>query len=95
MKKKFLSAIALMTCFTSLFSVTACNFGGSGNGGSTNGSTITVDPLTVAELGQGFNETYLPDKGSIKQYSGRVDIALDFEGTVKGWEALEKEYERL
>ena len=96
MKKKFLSAIALMTCFTSLFSVTACNFGGgSGDGDSANGSTIAVNPLTVAELGEGFNEAYLPDKASIKQYSGRVDIALDFEGTVKGWEALEKEYERL
>lgn len=97
MKKKFLSAIVLMTCFTSVFSMTACMGGGntseSGAGGSTN--TITVDPLTAGELGAGFNATYLPDKASIKQFSGKIDIALDFEGTQKGWEALAKEYERL
>ena len=96
MKKRFLSAIALMTCFTSVFSMTACMGGGDSTdstGGSTN--TITVDPLKVEELGAGFNATYLPDKASIKQYSGKIDIALDFEGTQKGWEALAKEYERL
>ena len=96
MKKKLLSAIALMTCFTSVFSMTACMGGGDSTdstGGSTN--TITVDPLKVEELGAGFNATYLPDKASIKQYSGKIDIALDFEGTQKGWEALAKEYERL
>ena len=104
MKKKLFSAIALLTCFTSVFSMAACNLGGTGNGGNGgtsdsgnggNGGTITVDPLTAAELGEGFNETYLPDKASIKQYSGKIDIALDFEGTVSGWDALAAEYERL
>ena len=100
MKKKLFSAIALMTCFTSLFGMTACGVGGGtsegGNSGSGNtGSTISVNPLTVAELGEGFQERYLPDKSAIKQYSGKIDIALDFEGTVKGWEALATEYERL
>ena len=98
MKKKLLGAIALMTCFTSVFSMTAC-FGGGGDDSQSadgnNGTTIAVDPLTAADLGAGFNADYLPDKASIKQYSGKVDIALDFEGTVKGWEALAAEYERL
>ena len=99
MKKKLLGAIALMTCFTSVFSMTAC-FGGGGDDsqsadGNNNGTTIAVDPLTAADLGAGFNADYLPDKASIKQYSGKVDVALDFEGTVKGWEALAAEYERL
>ena len=97
MKKKLFSAIALMTCFTSLFSITACGGGGgtSEGGSSENTGSITVNPLTVAELGEGFQERYLPDKAAIKQYSGKIDIALDFEGTVKGWEALATEYERL
>ena len=99
MKKKLFGAVALMTCFTSMFSMTACLGGGgtdsTSNSGAGSTSTITVDPLTVADLGAGFNEQYLPDKASIKQYSGKIDVALDFEGTVKGWEALAKEYERL
>ena len=99
MKKKLLGAIALMTCFTSVFSMTAClGGGGTSDGGTSEGGAngmITVNPLTVADLGEGFNEDFLPDKASIKQYSGKIDIALDFEGTVKGWEALAAEYERL
>lgn len=95
MKKKFLSAIALMTCFTSIFSMGACNFGGGGDSSTTdsgsNGNHITVDPLNL----EGFDSTFLPHKQSIKQYSGKIDVALDFEGTQKGWEALAEEYERL
>ena len=56
---------------------------------------ITVDPLGVDELGAGFNTTYLPHKNSIKQLSGKIDVALDFEGTQAGWQALADEYERL
>ena len=98
MKKKLFSAIALMTCFTSLFGMTACGGGGGTSEGTSeggSGNTIAVNPLTAAELGEGFQEQYLPDKSAIKQYSGKIDIALDFEGTVKGWEALAAEYERL
>ena len=98
MKKKLFSAIALMTCFTSLFGMTACGGGGGTSEGTSeggSGNTIAVNPLTAAELGEGFQAQYLPDKSAIKQYSGKIDIALDFEGTVKGWEALAAEYERL
>ena len=67
MKKKFLSAIALMTCFTSIFSMGACNFGGGGDSSTTdsgsNGNHITVDPLNL----EGFDSTFLPHKQSIKQ----------------------------
>lgn len=101
MKKKFLTnALALAISFSTLFSVASCGGGGSdkdgtsGSGGNTTGM-ISVAPLTVAELGEGFNADYLPDASSIKQRTGRIDVCLDFEGTQAGWEALATEYERL
>ncbi len=59
------------------------------------GTAVTVAPLTAEQLGEGFHEEYIPDVNAVKQYYGRVDVALDFEGTEKGWEALATEYERL
>ena len=56
---------------------------------------ITADPLTKAELGESFNEKYLPDTDSIRALTGSIDVCLDFEGTQDGWKALAKEYERL
>ena len=84
-------AIALATCCTTLFSIAAC---GGGEGGGKSGM-ISTKPLTVAELGEGFNTKYLPDASSIRQFSGKIDVCLDFEGTQDGWRALAKEYERL
>lgn len=84
-------AIALATCCTTLFSIAAC---GGGEGGGKSGM-ISTKPLTVAELGEGFNAKYLPDASSIRQFSGKIDVCLDFEGTQDGWRALAKEYERL
>ena len=60
-------------------------------GGGTVSGMITVDPLTL----EGFDETYLPDKNSIQQRSGSIDLVLDFQGTVPAWQALADEYERL
>ena len=84
-------AIALATCCTTLFSIAAC---GVSEGGGKSGM-ISTKPLTVAELGEGFNAKYLPDASSIRQFSGKIDVCLDFEGTQDGWRALAKEYERL
>ena len=89
--KNMKKAIALATCCTTLFSIAAC--GGGESGGKS--GMISTKPLTVAELGEGFNAKYLPDASSIRQFSGKIDVCLDFEGTQDGWRALAKEYERL
>jgi ABC-type glycerol-3-phosphate transport system substrate-binding protein len=100
MRKKLLTnAIALAISFSTLFSVASCGGGGSSDKGNSGGGSasgmISVDPLSAKELGEGFNEAYLPDASAIKQRTGRIDVCLDFEGTQEGWKALEKEYERL
>ena len=89
--KNLKKAIALATCCTTLFSIAACG----GNEGGGKSGMISTKPLTVAELGEGFNAKYLPDASSIRQFSGKIDVCLDFEGTQDGWRALAKEYERL
>ncbi len=102
MKKKLTMFLALaLSCTTVL---AACDSGSSassgGNSQDSSGSTgnsnmISTQPLSVNDLGAGFNADYLPDVSSIKQYSGKVDVCLDFEGTQSGWRALKDEYERL
>ena len=94
MKKKVFALSALVMACITMFA--ACG-GGGGNdsAGGGNGNTITAKPLTVSELGAGFNEAYLPDASSINQYSGKIDVCLDFEGTQSGWRALAEEYKRL
>lgn len=92
MKKKTISNVmALVLGCSTLLSVAAC---GQKNSANNNGK-ISVDPLAVEELGAGFNTQYLPDKSAINQFSGKIDVSLDFEGTQAGWKALAKEYERL
>lgn len=97
-KKIFKKLMALAMCCSTILSVAACGGGGntseSGNSGGNSGK-ITAKPLTVAELGEGFNATYLPDASQINQFSGKIDVRLDFEGTQPGWQALADEYERL
>lgn len=63
--------------------------------GKTSSNYISAKPLTVAELGTGFKSDNLPDVSAIKQYSGKIDVCLDFEGTQDGWRALAEEYQRL
>ena len=41
---------------------------------------ITAKPLSVAELGEGFNAMYLPDTTKIQARTGKIDVCLDFEG---------------
>ena len=93
MKKKVFALSALVMACTTMFA--ACGGGGNDSAGGGNGNTITAKPLTVNELGAGFNEAYLPDASSINQYSGKIDVCLDFEGTQSGWRALAEEYKRL
>ena len=75
-KQQVKSFIAMLVCCSTVIaSTTAC---GGGTGASTNGGTITVDPLKTEQLGEGFDATYLPNTSKIKQYSGTIDICLDF-----------------
>lgn len=93
MKNKLLmKALSLsVVCFL-LFSATACGEKPSGNN---NTGYIGVKALSVSKLGEGFREEHLPDTDKVKQYSGKIDVCLDFEGTQYGWQAVAAEYERL
>lgn len=95
MKKNLMAFLAMTVACTSVLA--SCSGGGSQSGGSAggNGNMIAASPLSVAELGEGFNANYLPNASAIKQYSGKIDVCLDFEGTQSGWNALAAEYNRL
>lgn len=98
MKNKLLKAIgSIVLCLSLLFSVVACKGGGDSTdeGGESSKGMITAKPLTISELGEGFNAKYLPDTNNIRALSGKIDVCLDFEGTQEGWLALADEYERL
>ena len=87
------SFIAMLVCCSTVIALTtAC--GGSDNAG-VKGGMISAKPLQVEQLGEGFNAQYLPNTSKIKQYSGKIDVCLDFEGTQGGWQALANEYQRL
>lgn len=90
MKKKLLKTLLVVGA-----AIILASCGGDNGGESEKKGTITVDPLSVSELGQGFNAKFLPDKGSIDQQSGKIDVCLDFEGTQYGWKKVAAEYERL
>ena len=100
MKKNLMALLALTVACTSVLS--SC--GGSGDQPGTSNSTgnnggnsnfISTQALSLAELGEGFNANYLPDTSKITQFSGKIDVCLDFEGTQSGWRALAAEYKRL
>ena len=102
MKKKITAYLALALASVSVFASCGGN-GGNGGGlqsseepgtssGGGNGNMISAQPLSVQELGEGFNAAYLPDVSSINQLSGKIDVCLDFEGTQSGWRALANEY---
>ena len=90
MKKNVIGkAIALLTCFTTAVSVTAC-------GKKKKEESSLPSVLTVEQLGAGFDAKYLPDMASVDQsITGKIDVALDFEGTQGGWKKLAEEYQRL
>ena len=90
-KNRFLALTALVIAG---FGLSACGKDNGGGGGGAKGM-ITVDPLTPEQLGPGFQKAYIPDKASIRQMSGKIDVCLDFEGTQVGWRAVAQEYERL
>ena len=103
MKKKFLALSCI--AMASMLTFGACGGGetsSSSVGGNSDSVTSNVDSGTSSNKTivaprrdiAGFNESYLPAK-SIERKSGNIDVALVFEDTYKGWEALAAEYERL
>ena len=61
----------------------------SGNQPSTEGG-IAVDLLPL----EGLSQDYLPRKDKISQMEGAIDIAIVFDDTLAGWQALANEYMR-
>ena len=91
MKKK-LMAVACLT-FASLFAFGSC--GVSGKEGEKEAGYLQVKPL---DLGEGFDPAYYPqlgEEGGIQEQSGVITVAILFEGTEPGWEAVAAEYSRL
>lgn len=94
MKKRFITMLSV--CMASAFAFAGCggNTDNSSTGDSTNtgnAGMITTTPLTV----NGLSAEYTPDVANIKQQEGSIDVAIVFDGSEKGWEALAAEYERL
>lgn len=96
MKKKLLAVTCM--ALASTFSFAACNLGGGLPGGdSVSDSTGTGNKKTIVEALdiEGFNASYKPAHEMIEKRQGQIDVVLVFEDTIKGWEALAAEYQRL
>jgi len=99
MKKKFLAlsciAMASMLTFGACGGGTDSSVGGTSDSSNSSGAgssnkTIVAPKSDLA----GFDASYLP-LSTTERKSGKIDVALVFEDTLKGWEALAAEYERL
>ena len=95
MKKNLMAFLAMTVAMTSVLASCSGLGGQSSESTGGNGNMISASALSVAELGEGFKSKYLPQTSAIKQYSGKIDVCLDFEGTQSGWNALAEEYKRL
>ena len=96
--KKFTTMILALTMYISTLFVGCGDASGNSAGNSQNSGNqpgveggITVEPLTL----EGLNEDYLPRKDKISQMEGAIDIAIVFDDTLAGWQALANEYMRL
>ena len=101
MKKKFMAVSCL--AFACTFAFGACggaqgSTGGNStenSGGSSSGGNKGYISQEVLDLGAEFNSEYYPVEEAIEQKQGKIDVAILFEGTEKGWEAVANEYMRL
>lgn len=95
MKKLTTMILALTMSATTLFA--GCDTSGNSASNSQNSGQpsaegcITADLLTL----EGLNADYLPKKDKISQMEGAIDIAIVFDDTLAGWQALANEYMRL
>ena len=95
MKKKLLALSCLALASVSAFSSCVLPGGGNSTSNPSTDSAASKKAIKAARTDiAGFDADYLP-VSTIERKQGKIDVALDFEGTVKGWEALEAEYERL
>ncbi len=104
MKKKFLAVSCFV--FACMFAFGSCGGGttsesvGGGNSGngtsdsSGSGSSNKNAIAAVLDLGADFNAAYYPS-ADIECKQGKVDVAIVFDGTEAGWQALADEYSRL
>ena len=95
--KKQLMAVACLT-FASLFAFGSCGVGDGGSSDSSDKKEAGYLQVKPQDLGADFNSSYYPvlgKAGGIKEQSGQIDVAILFEGTEPGWEAVAEEYSRL
>lgn len=97
MKKLLTMIVALMLAAVMMFTgcgetseSTSEELGNSNSQPSAEGC-ITEDPLLL----DGLVEEYRPRKDKISQMEGAIDIAIVFDDTLAGWQALANEYMRL
>lgn len=94
--KKINKIMAAALAFSVSLGCAACGTGGTGNSSTGAGnSTIKASFADLNTLGTGFNSKYYPDASSVTQYSGTIDVVLDFDTNINGWKEVAKEYERL
>lgn len=95
MKKKFLAVSSL--AFACMFAFGACGGGNTSESSDSanSGSSGNKNSINAAlDLGADFNADYYPS-ADIQCRQGKVDVAIVFDGTEKGWQALADEYSRL
>ncbi len=103
--KKFVKFAAGAAALVMAFGVAACggdggnggsgNSGSSSSGGGSSATLISKEFAPLSELGSGFNSKYYPAASAVKQYSGTIDVVLDYDTNINGWKAVKAEYERL
>ena len=97
MKKKLAGVLSF--ALASVFTFAGCGGGGntSNNNNSSNSSSAGEinQEFEFLDLGAEFDSKYLPDLANITPQEGQIDVAIVFEGTEKGWQALADEYERI
>ena len=97
MKKKLAGVLSL--ALAAAFTFAGCGGDKGNNNNNSSASSSSTEPvgqdLELLDLGDEFNSKYLPDLTNISKKEGLIDVAIVFEGTEKGWQALAAEYERI
>ena len=94
--RKNWKALACMAMACTMLCGTFVGCGGNSSNGTSSGAGGTQgDSVQAPNKTLGVAEEYLPVVDKIKAQTGKVDVVILFDGTEKGWEALEKEYERI
>ncbi|MBQ8429044.1 MAG: hypothetical protein IJX30_02995 [Clostridia bacterium] len=92
--RKNWKALACMAMACTMLCGTFAGCGG-GESGNSSGAGAQGDSVQAPNKTLGVAEEYLPVVDKITAQAGKIDVVILFDGTEKGWEALEKEYERI